>query len=232
MPALLIFPTVFEASAFFKMAGSRPALGAVAEVSSHGKRVFGMVSGCGCAASLERVRGTAGSLGPDFAVLCGFCGACLPGIPAGALIFESANADLAGALESAGASPGRIACSDSVAGPAEKAAFARAGYSAVDMESSLFGPVFGEGRFASFRAVSDVADSDVPAEFFAATMDPETGGARFPAATLAKMFLKNPGLPFRLARFASAAAAAKRVYDAAIPRLAEKTAQISLQWKA
>lgn len=229
MKALLIFPTVFEAQAFFKKAGRRPALGKSAKISIGGAEIFGIVSGIGCKASQCRVEAFQKKHFFDFAVLCGFCGACSSDIKEGDFIFETANVGVSEILRSFGITQCKIASVGEVADSEKKSGLCACGFSAVEMEAGFFKPIFCEEKFVHLRAVSDGADSKIPAEFFNSLMDFNTGSSAFSFAKILKIFLKKPSLPIDLVKFAASASRVKRVYDAKLFEIIKKISDFYLQ---
>ena len=229
MRFLLIFPTIFEAEPFFKLAGAgRPRLAGKADLKMEGADFLGLVSGYGSEGALKRLSECANSYKPDFAVLCGFCGACSPRLREGDFIFESGSEKLSAAFESVGAVFARIAFETSVAGESRKRALAEAGYEAVDMESGIFKKLFGEAKFASFRAVSDSANSRIPAEFFDAMIDKKTGANSLFNLGVLKVFnpFKNPLLVPNLLAFSISASKVSKVYSKKLALLLENLAKI------
>ena len=229
MRFLLIFPTIFEAAPFFKLAGAgKPHLGDRASLKMGGAEFLGLVSGYGSEGALNRLSECADSCKPDFALLCGFCGACSPRLREGDFIFESGSEKLSAAFESVGAVFARIAFETSVAGESRKRALAEAGYEAVDMESGIFKKLFGEAKFASFRAVSDSANSRIPAEFFDAMIDKKTGANSLFNLGVLKVFnpFKNPLLVPNLLAFSISASKVSKVYSKKLALLLENLAKI------
>lgn len=229
MRFLLIFPTIFEAAPFFKLAGAgKPHLGGRASLKIKGAEFFGLVSGYGSEGALARLSECADSCKPDFAILCGFCGACSPRLNEGDFVYESACEKLGASLEAVGAVFARIACEASVAGAERKRALAEAGFDAVDMESGIFKKLFKPGKFASFRAVSDSANSKIPAEFFDAMIDKKTGANSLFNLELLRVFnpFKNPLLVPRLLLFALSASKVSKKYSQKMGKLLEILAKI------
>ena len=223
MKALVIYPTVFEAAAFFKArAAGRPSVGAV--VRGENGAVSALVSGYGCAASMERVRRAAEDLKPDIALLCGFCGSCSPEFSRGDFLYETSNPELRGIFESLGASPARIATSAAFAGRAEKQRLFRAGFAAVDMEAAVFSGCFPEGRFGSFRCVSDDLNPEVPEDFFRMMIDTDTGMEKSAPLAAFRLLLKNPRGFARLVRYALSSRGMMAGYSEKSLALAEKLA--------
>lgn len=229
MKALLVFPTTFEAWAFFKKAGERPALGKTAKISVGGAEFFGIVSGIGCKASQDRVENFQKKHSFDLALLCGFCGSCSPSIKEGDFIFETANIGVAEILRSLGAVRCRIASVEAVADSEKKSKLRENGFSAVEMEARFFKPLFCEEKFVHLRAVSDGVDSKIPAEFFNSLMDFDTGASSFSFAKFFGVFLKKPTLPIDLVKFAISANRAKKIYDAKLFEIIKKISDFYLQ---
>lgn len=213
MKAILIFPTVFEAQGVFRLAGASARLGASANLEANGSLFCGFVSGCGCAASVERLKNFCAGKDFDFAVLCGFCGSCRADIGEGGLLFSSKSPAIKKAFLSCGIMAAKIATTESVAGFAEKKRLAERGFDAVDMEAALFEPVFGAEKFASFRAVSDAFDSKIPAEFFDQAIDRSTGGSSIKPFKILKALARDPALIARLIKFSAAASKIKKSYE-------------------
>lgn len=229
MKALLIFPTVFEAQAFFKRAGERPALGKSAKISIGGAEIFGIVSGIGCKASRDRIADFQKKHSFDLAILCGFCGACSSEISEGDFIFEAENAKAAEILRSTGVLQRRIASVEEVADCKKKSELCACGFSAVEMEARFFKPLFPAENFAHLRAVSDGADSKIPAEFFNSLMDFNTGAGSFSFKKFFCVLLKKPSLPIDLVKFSLSASRAKRIYDSKLFEIVKKLSDFYLQ---
>lgn len=228
MKVLIIYPTPFEAGAFFeKYAHEKPAVGSLAKARFGETEIYALVCGYGCAATVERVKKRRDELLPDMAFLCGFCGSCSPDIGKCDYLFETGSDFLKPVFESMGASPVRIACSDKFAGFAEKQDYFKSGFHAVDMESALLIGLFGFRNFGSFRCVSDELESDVPEDFFHLLIDRETGGDRSLGPAVIKLFFKKPSDLLRLVRFAKDGRQMKRGYDAKALALVEALAAAS-----
>ncbi len=229
MKILFIFPTIFEAEPFFKFAGAgRPALGKVAHANLGSVKFAAIVSGYACERARQRVESFAKKQNPDFAILCGYCGACRSEQREGDFLFDTSSDKLRAAFESVGAKPARIACEPSVAGAERKAELAKLGYDAVDMESELLKGLFEPNAFASFRCISDSVDSKIPAEFFDAMIDRKSGGCRFFCADMLRVLnpLRNPLLIPHLLEFSLKASKVSRHYSGEILRLLENLAKI------
>lgn len=231
MKILLIFPTVFEAQAFFKKAKKRALLGKTASIVVSGIEFVGIVSGIGCKASQDRVREIKDEQIFDLAILCGFCGATTKELAEGDFVFETQNFELAKILEDMGLMPCKIACVKEVANAQKKADLRRANFGAVDMEADFFKPLFKEENFVHMRAVSDGVNSKIPAEFFTSLMDFESGSSSFSIVKFFKLILKKPSLPFILVEFAILANRAKKIYDVKLFEIVKKISDFYLQNK-
>ncbi|MBR4597272.1 MAG: hypothetical protein IKO42_02615 [Opitutales bacterium] len=229
MKILLIFPTIFEAGAFFKKSRHRAFLGACAHLDIGGVGFHAIVSGIGCGASAERVKAFAFETKPDIAILCGFCGACVENIKEGGILFETANAEISRIFGELNFTRAKIASVGEVANSRKKEELGAAGFAGVEMESGFFGKFFEPEKFVHLRAVSDSMRSKIPAEFFDSMMDKSTGASSFSLSKFLKMWIKNPMLPARLVQFAVSAGGAKKAYDAALMLALEKIADFYLQ---
>lgn len=224
MKILLIYPTVFEAKAFYKkyFPKKKFAVGSAENFKSGGVDFVSLVSGYGGKAALERVQNLKDKENPDLAVVCGFCGACDPKINKCAYLYQTKNPDLEKVFASFGAKPAFIACADGFANLEEKLAFFKDGYSAVDMEGDRFKPIFGDDKFGAFRCVSDELKSNAPEEFFKLLMDTQTGADRPIIPVLAKLFFKNPVQIWRLIQFGNASKAMMKEYNQNALKLIEQ----------
>ena len=228
MKILLIFPTIFEADAFFKKSRYRAFLGACAQLDIGSVGIHAIVSGIGCEASAKRVRAFAEEIKPDIAILCGFCGACLESAKESDILFETKNGKLSSVFTELGFCEGKIACVKQVAGFEQKTELASRGFAGVEMESGFFSGFFKAENFAHVRIVSDGVRSKIPAEFFDSMLDRTTGASSFSPKKFFGMALKSPALPVNLALFAVKAGKVKKIYDAAVMRMIEKISQIYL----
>ncbi len=228
MRVLLLFPTIFEAEAFFKKAGKRASLGEVASLKVNEVEFQGYIVGIGCKVSQDRLKAFLENKNFDFVMLCGFCGACSSELKEGDIVFETQNETLNEILKSFGLS-GKIACEKEVAGFDRKIELFRQGFCAVDMEADFFKPLFDAEKFVHLRAVSDDINSKIPAEFFTSLMDFETGSSSFSVSKFFKLVLKNPTLPFILIDFARSANKAKNIYETKLFAIIEKLSDFYLQ---
>ena len=223
MKILVIYPTPFEAGAFFKKyASKKPALGDRFSLNAGVNQIDVVVSGYGGKAAVERIKNIAEELKPDMAMLCGFCGACAPDIAKCDYLYETDSVFLKSVFEGLGARSAKIACSAVFAGLEDKKRLYRAGYAAVDMESALFIPHFGSEKFGSFRCVSDELESNIPEEFFHLLIDTETGGDKPLLGAVFKLFMKDPRHILSLISYAKGSRKMKANYDAKALALIEK----------
>ncbi|MBO7521110.1 MAG: hypothetical protein J6T16_02590 [Opitutales bacterium] len=229
MKILLIFPTPYEACAFFKKAGCRAKLGAEASLEISGSEFAAIVSGIGCAASAERVEKFAKSQNFDMCILCGFCGSCSENIKEGDFLFEARDAEFSSILEGLNFKRGKFACAEKIADSGKKRELGEAGFAGVEMESGFFCGLFPPEKFAHLRAVSDGLRSKIPAEFFDSMLDRSSGASSFSFSKFFKIWAKNPLLPARLIGFAVSAGMAKKSYEAKLAQALEKIADFYLQ---
>lgn len=213
MNVLLIFPTIFEAEAFFKAANVKLSLGAKAILKRGNVSFYGLVSGYACEASRGRVQNLVESQNFDFAILCGFCGACAEDLPESSAIFDSDSEKLDSLFRLIKIAKVKIASVDKVADYSKKLELAKSGFGAVDMEAGLFKTLFAAEKFASFRVVSDSLNSKIPAEFFDMMIDRKTGDSKIKIFEIIKMILKRPSLFADLISFANSAGKVKKNYE-------------------
>lgn len=213
MKVLLIFPTIFEAESFFKAANAKLSLGAKAILKRGAVSFCGLVAGYACEASKLRVQSLAENENFDFAILCGFCGACVENLSESSAIFDSDSEKLCALFSSLGLAKIRIASVEKVADYPKKLELAESGFGAVDMEAGLFKTIFDAEKFASFRVVSDSLNSKIPAEFFDMMIDRKTGDSKIKIFEIIKMILKKPSLFVDLISFARSAGNVKKNYE-------------------
>ncbi len=229
MKILIIYPTPYEAGAFFKKyAGHKPAVGDLAELRTENAKIFAFVSGYGCKAAVQRVQEIKEKLNPHFAFLCGFCGSCSEKIGKCDYLYETQSQFLKDVFENMGAAAAKIACSPKFAGHAEKCEYFKNGYDGVDMEGALFLPIFGAEHFGAFRCVSDELNSEVPEEFFHLLIDLKTGGDKPLLPALLKLLFKRPSDFLKLISFAKNSKKMKKDYDAKALALVDRLSEIAL----
>lgn len=210
---LIVSPTVFEAAPVFAALGykGKPELGATATCGN----VAALVSGVGCAASTERVRGEVDKFQPSHIILAGFCGACRTDLKNGDFIFKTDDDSLKTLARKFGGNEASIATVGTIADTKRKLELGESGFAGVDMEGSLFEKAAKERgvKFSHFRWVSDSIESDIPPSFFESTMNMETGGLEISILRTAAALMKSPKLIVKLAKFGREIAPAKRRYE-------------------
>lgn len=106
---------------------------------------------------------------PKRVFTCGIAGALSPNLKLGAVLFESNELQLVKRLEAAGAKPAKIHCADRIASTADEKRKLRdeTGADAVEMESETVHRICRERGIpcATVRAISDLADEDLPLDF-------------------------------------------------------------------
>lgn len=153
---LVCFAMKEESGAFQKIAGGRPGISI-------------LVTGIGKENAERTVREFLAAQTPARVLSCGFAGALVPGLAIGAVIFETEDAGLREVLASAGAQAVKFYCADRIATTVREKQELRGSTNAdaVEMESAAIGDVCRERGlpFATVRAISDMADEDLPLDF-------------------------------------------------------------------
>lgn len=100
---------------------------------------------------------------------CGYAGGLNPGLPTGAVIFDSDDATISAALENLRIKRGCFHCSSRVATTRDEKTELRRSTSAdaVEMESSVIRQISRTAGIpsATIRVISDAADEDLPVDF-------------------------------------------------------------------
>jgi nucleoside phosphorylase len=153
---LVCFAMKEEAGAFRKIAAQKPAVSL-------------LLTGIGPRNAAKSVREFLANKTPARVLTCGFAGALIPGLPIGAVVFETDDAPLREALTAAGARPVKFHCADRVATTTrEKQELRRStNADAVEMESGIIAGICRERHLpcATVRVISDAADEDLPLDF-------------------------------------------------------------------
>ena len=200
---LVCFAVKEEAAPFRNWAGGRPGIDI-------------LLTGMG-AANAERAIRPALAAGKTGLVLsAGFAGGLRPDLASGTVLFAGdAAPDLAAALQSRGALPGRFCHADRVASTAEEKRALRAatGADAVEMESQIIGRACRERGIpcAIVRVILDTANENLPLDFNK-LMTPDL---RLDGARLALQLIKSPGrIPALMALRRQSRAVAQELADA------------------
>lgn len=153
---LVCFAMKEESGAFQKIAGGRPGISI-------------LVTGIGKENAERTVREFLAAQTPARVLSCGFAGALVPDLAIGAVVFETEDAGLREALNPTGARAVKFYCADRIATTVREKQELRGSTNAdaVEMESAVIGEVCRERGlpFATVRAISDVADEDLPLDF-------------------------------------------------------------------
>jgi adenosylhomocysteine nucleosidase len=153
---LACFALKEEAAAFRKTAASRSG-------------IHILVTGIGRRNAEGALRKFLATHSPGLVLTCGFAGGLNPALAIGAVIFETVESTLSQRLLAAGAKPATLHCAEHIATTiAEKQRLRQStGADAVEMESGAIHAVCRERAIpcATVRAISDVADEDLPLDF-------------------------------------------------------------------
>ena len=153
-----------------------------------------LIAGMGRRNSERELRKKLEVLTPSLVLTCGFAGALNPDLKIGDVLFEAdANSGLAEELQAAGGRLVKFHCVSRVAVTvAEKTELRRVtGADAVEMESEIIRAICREKNIpgATVRAVSDMANEDLPLDFNAVMTEEQT----ISFSKLALALAKSPG---------------------------------------
>lgn len=187
MPTLVTFALEEEAAPFRARARSLRAVSI-------------LVTGMGRANAARAIAQTLPWLRPRLALTCGYAGALDPALKIGEIVFEADHEqDLWDKLADVGR-PVKFHCSPTVLVTASQKAEVRAatGAGAVEMESGIIREACRAAGIpsATVRAISDLADEDLPLDFNQLAKPDQSLDAR----KLALAILKSPGAIPRLLR--------------------------------
>lgn len=134
------------------------------------RRVQPWLTGMGRRNAVENFQYAAELLNPRRVLTCGFAGGLNPEHRAGAVLFNADfDAGVAGALEKAGALPGKFYCATRVAVTAaeKQKLWQETGADAVEMESAVIRELCRQKQIpsATVRVISDAADEDLVLDF-------------------------------------------------------------------
>jgi adenosylhomocysteine nucleosidase len=169
---------------------------------SPGRRVQTWLTGMGRRHAVENLRYAVGLLNPRRVLTCGFAGGLNPRHDAGTVLFDADfDAGVSGALQQAGAHPGKFHCATRVAVTAseKQKLWAETGADAVEMESAVIRELCRQKQIpsATVRVISDAADEDLVLDFNALM----TVDQRISYLKLVRALLRSPKSIPRLIAF-------------------------------